>query len=63
MIDTTKITNVEIEDINWNDAPRFVDAFIVLADYDGVPMTEKQLDEINENTDFVHDSVIKSIYG
>ena len=62
-MDLTKIDNIEIEDINWNDAPEFCDAFIVLADYDGVPMTEKQLDEINDNTDFVHDSVNKFIYG
>ena len=62
-MDLTKIKNIEIEDINWNDAPEFCDAFIASADYDGVPMTEKQLDEINENSDFVHDSVNKSIYG
>ena len=62
-MDTTKITNVEIEDINWSDSPRFVDAFIASADYCGKPMTEKQLDEINENTDFVHDSVNQFIYG
>ena len=35
-MDTTKITNVEIDDINWNDAPEFCDAFIVLADYDDI---------------------------
>ena len=62
-MDTTKIDNIQIEDINWNDSPEFCDAFIASADYDGVPMTEKQLDEINDNTDFVHDSVNKSIHG
>jgi len=58
-----KIDNIVIEDINWNDAPEFCDAFIASADYDGKPMSEEQLDEINENTDFVHDSVNKSIHG
>jgi len=61
-MDLTKINNIQIEDINWNDAPEFCDAFIASADYKGVPMTEKQLDEINENTDFVHDSVNNFIY-
>jgi DNA-binding ferritin-like protein (Dps family) len=61
-MDLTKIDNIEIEDINWNDAPEFCDAFIASADYNGKAMTEKQLDEINDNTDFVHDAVNKFIY-
>ena len=56
-MDLQKITNIQIEGIDYNDSPDFVDAFISSAEYDGKEMTEKQLDEVNENSDFVHESV------
>jgi len=58
----SKITNIEIDGMDTKDAPDFCDAFILSADYDGKPMTEDQLDEINENSDFVYDKVLESIY-
>ena len=62
-MDLTKITNIEIEGIDWKDAHDFVDAFISSADLNGVPMTDKQLDDLNDNhSDFVHDCVLNSIY-
>jgi hypothetical protein len=59
---TSKITNIEIDGIDTKDAPDFCDAFILSADYNGVPMTDDQLDEINENSDFVYDKVLDSLY-
>ena len=56
-MDYSKITNVEIEGIDFRDYPDFCDAYIVSADYDGVPMTQEQLDEINEDSQYVYDSV------
>ena len=56
-MDTKKITNISIGGIDMTDYPDFCDAFIESADYDGKPMTEKQLDELNNNTDYVYDSV------
>jgi len=61
-MDLKKITNIEIEGIDFKDAPDFCDAFISSADYKGVPMTDSQLDEINENSDFVYDSTINFIH-
>ncbi len=61
-MDLKKIKNITIEDIYYTDYPEFCDAFIASADYNGVPMTEKQLDEINENSDFVHEAVNNFIY-
>jgi len=46
-MDLTKIDNVQMDDIDFNDAPDFVDAYISSADYNGVPMTEEELDELN----------------
>jgi len=62
MMDTTKIDNLTFADIDWKDYPKFTDANIDSADYDGNPMTDKQLDEINEDYDFVHEKLTNHIF-
>ena len=45
------------------DYPDFCDAFIVAADYDGVPMTEDQILELEENyPDWKYEQVESSLY-
>jgi hypothetical protein len=61
-MDYSKISNIEIDGINPKDYPDFADAYIVSADYDGEPMTEQQLNEINNDADFVYEQVIKFIF-
>lgn len=61
-MDYKKIDNVEVEGIDTKDYPDFCDAFISSADYNGVPMTENQLDEINEDSDFVYDCITNKLY-
>ena len=66
MIDLTKVTDLEFEDINGWDAPDFVDVYISAASIqneDGSwrTATEEELDEINENTDFVYNNLINQI--
>jgi len=61
-MDYSKIDNVEIEGIDTNDYPDFCDAYIVSADYNGVPMTDEQLDEVNDNSDFVYDCVQNHLF-
>ena len=34
---------------------------IVSADYDGVPMTDEQLDEINDDGDFQHECIMNDL--
>ena len=48
-MDYKKIDNVELDGIDYWDAPDFCDAYIASAYYDGKPMTDEQLDEINED--------------
>ena len=60
-IDYKKIDNIEIDGIDTKDYPDFCDAYISSADYDGVPMTDKQLDEINEDGDFQHECIMNDI--
>lgn len=61
-MDTTKITNVRVDGIDPKDYPDFTDAFIDSADYDGEEMADEQLDEINEDYDFVYESLMNQLY-
>ena len=56
------ITNIKVDGIDFNDYPDFVDSYIYSADYDGVEMTDEQIDELNENSEFVHDCVYNQLY-
>ena len=60
--DYSKISGVKVEGIDYNDYPDFCDAFISEADYDGEPMNDKQIEELNEDYDFVYDEIIKHIF-
>ena len=59
--DYSKITNIEMDNVNWSDYPDFTDAYIESADYDGVPMTESQLDDLNDDDQFRYDCVMNYI--
>lgn len=62
-IDFTKIANVEVDGIDFNDYPDFVDAFISSAEYDGREMTEEEIDYINDvHYDFVHECVYDKLF-
>jgi len=56
------IDNIEIDGINMRDYPDFCDAYVSCADYNGVEMTDEQLDEINEDYDFVYECVMSKIF-
>ncbi len=61
-MDYSKISNVKVEGINYNDYPDFTDAFIASADYNGEPMDDEQLDMINMDDDYVYDCIMNYIY-
>ena len=56
------IDGIQFDGIDYSDAPDFVDAFICSADYNGKPMTSDQLDEINDDSDFVYERLQEHIY-
>ena len=62
MMDHSKIDNIVIDGIDHKDYPDYCDAYIFSADYDGVEMTEEQLEEINDDRDFVYEAVINWIH-
>lgn len=60
-IDKEKITNICFDDIDSKDSPDYCDAYISSADYYDRPMTAEQLDEINEDSDFVHEKLMEGL--
>lgn len=67
--DLTLIDDVDIDGIDMRDYPDFCDAFIGSASYNGKPMNEDQLDELNEqiitdskSTDWFYDKVWWTIH-
>jgi len=58
----SKITNIEFDNIDHSDHPDYCDAYISAADYNGKPMTDEQLDEINEDRDFVHEQLFNHLF-
>ena len=61
-MDYKLIDNIDVEGIDTKDYPDFCDAFIAGADYDDKPMTDEQLDELNEDSDFVYECVQNHLF-
>ena len=59
---TKKITNIQFDDIDWNDYPDFCDAYISAAEIDGIPATEEELNELNEDGYFKHQALIDYLF-
>jgi len=59
---TGKITNVTFDGIDHNDYPDYVDAYVVSADIDGRPMTDEELDELNDTPDLVYDLLMDYLH-
>lgn len=45
-----KYTNVKFEGIDFNDYPDFCDAFIVSAELNDIPLTDEQIEDLNDNS-------------
>ena len=59
-----EVTDVEVEDIDPQDYPDFCDAYIASARWEdtGEDLTEAELNALNEDGDFVYESVCKRIF-
>ena len=58
----SKVSNIEFDGIHWDDYPDFSDAYISKADYDGIDMTEQEIEELNEHRDFVHSQLWEHLF-
>ena len=57
------ISSIELDGIDTNDYPDFVDAFICNAAYkDGTELSDDELDELNNDGAFVYDCVIDHLF-
>tara|TARA_R110000765_G_scaffold269660_1_gene368585 strand:- start:392 stop:583 length:192 start_codon:yes stop_codon:yes gene_type:complete len=61
-IDTRKLENVVMADVQMFDFPDFVDAYVEYAEINGVELTDAQYDEVNENYEFLQQSAYESLY-
>jgi len=62
-----KFVDIEVDGIDFGDAPDFCDAFIcsasaVLEDGTIRDATEEELDELNEDSSFVYECVTEKLY-
>jgi len=57
-IDTTQISDVDWDGIDYKDYPDYCDAFIISATYKGREMTEDEIDLLqDENSEFCYDNL------
>ena len=56
-----KIDNIELE-YDRTDYPDFCDAHILSCDIDGIPATDEQLDDLNEDRDFIYGLVLERLF-
>ena len=61
-IDYTKLENLEIEGIDRRDSPDFSDAFISYAEINGKKATDEELEELNDDSCFVHELVWRRLF-
>lgn len=64
-MDITRITNVQVEGIDYNDYPDFCDAFISSAEWDdGTELTSDELDELSDKfPDYVYERIYEAAIG
>ena len=60
-LDYSKISNVEVAGINYNDYPDFCDAYIMSAMYGEREMTDQELEVLSSDMAFVNEAVFAQI--
>ena len=57
-----KLENLEVEGIDTRDYPDFCDAYISYAEIDGRKATEEELQELSDDSQFVHELVWERLF-
>ena len=60
--DYIKITDIEIEDIDENDAPDYCDAYLSYATIEGRELTDAELLEMTEEGSWFYDALLDYLY-
>jgi hypothetical protein len=61
-MDFSKIKELEFDGINHKDYPDYCDAFVIFGLYEGRPLTDEELDIVNDNGEFVHEMLIDQLW-
>lgn len=61
-INFDEISDVEVENVFTWDAPKYCDAYISEATYKGRKATDDELDEMNDNADFLYEKIVDFLY-
>ena len=62
-INYDELDSIEMDGIDHDDYPKYCDAYICAASFkDGTELTEDELEELNEDCEFVHEQVYEWIY-
>ena len=57
------VINAEFDDVDGGDYPDFCDAYISYAEHtDGTPLTDEELDLLNEDAELVHQMLMDHLY-
>jgi hypothetical protein len=59
-----KVCDIEVDGIDYSDAPDFCDAYISQAVWEDTlePLTDDELEALNQDSEFVYEEVQKWIY-
>lgn len=58
----SNLKSVEIENIKSWDFPDFVDAFVGYAEHNGQPLSQSDLDAVNEDSCLKYELILGAIY-
>lgn len=62
--DYCAISNIIFSNINPDDYPKYTDAFIAHAEYNGQEMDEDEIDDLNDNhREYVYEKLIDHLNG
>ena len=57
-----KLSNIQFEGIDHNDYPDYVDANVSYAEENGEPLTDEELDELNEDSERVYELLMDYLH-
>ena len=56
------ITNIEFDGVDIKDYPDFSDAYIIDCLVDSISASDEELEEINDNSQFVYNELMKKLF-
>ncbi len=56
------INNIQLGGVDTKDSTDFTDAFIISADYDGLEMSDKEIEDLNNYSDFFYQCVQEQLF-